>query len=1381
MVTPTSATVMGAADRFRLLVESLPDEERQLFESCNDVDKLLDNIRTVESKNHRHRDGKDRRRYMELTRTVIEAMQPMFKILDTFNLVDPMQFGEECGLYSSKIATSLREISNMILFFKQVKVNNLVLESKTLKTLLESIFVEVLDYLAGIVGLFYTGQGKAKSRVRIYGGAALKPFRYDQVFAQLKEYRSAVTSELIRIQALQMHSFTLSGMQMQHRFEKESDEAMLQRFKQWLAPTTYTSRYEDVQSLRTPSTSQWIFDDLAYQKWLSIKDSSALLWIHGKPGAGKTILAATIVEHLKDADENPFYFFFDCLQSASKKSSDAYSAILSQILHKNPSNSQLLDLINFTILFATDGQPTGTTKEVADLFELCLQLTEFEGMTLVLDGLDECQDASKELMPLIKRMSSQTNIRLILLGRSTVRGYIKGISSVEDLPIGDSNSHDIQAYLKDELEACINDELLPKELNIEEGLEIMYERILVQIYKASRASFKLAAHVFTCLLYGNRPLKERELEDSVVSRKRGGIDEQSRTFPNFVDTILLVCGGFVERSQQSSFRFIHASVHDYFKKEPQRRLAGRSQFQDPILVSTRVAGNLRLATHCLEYINYALPEERLTPRGTARHQLEEQFPLSGYATSNWHAHMLATNGTLIEVQNAHKEEPDAYGDFISALCQLLSRPPAVSAWIQSCFAFYWEPPYLSLLKWAEQSSLPDFPWRQYSPQIDDIIPNIRELAEYLNRIITDWSVHLYEDPSCIYDEAAAFIKSEYATRPSDIAVKNLVSAAPASHLSSEPLHKISKLMPDGKQDYILSIYPPITYLEWSRHLDWDSDFSEIEQHSLGWVARLEIFDIEKSYESSIVCLEMNIDANEVLLQLSQSQMCSSSGAVIQFPISLSSDGRAFTILRTVYSLRKTPDEHCATSHVLAIDPSHQSWQPSITPRWKAHAGNLYLYWIYFDDQGQYLTFVEQFINHDLTVGVFSYNRTQSIDTGPQFIARISIPLERDIIDYYPGRNRREFELAYHPFVGAMVVAGYNKSAFLWIFEDPRSLHPLSDDSEGKLEMLSFTSDGKSVVWKRGGDLPFAISVESLLPSKSQSVRLLDQSPESSAPSTMIPRIATASINLARSETPSEKRNGDNESRLLELNPPVSSRAATFGVGAGAIRPYGSDALAHEPGKGDKDILLMVSDRRVVASRVPSPESDDNSGTTDENEDQKQLELRDNQNLILTRIPNWGYKAASPTVVLPGKRATQSSSSTGENRLSHQKGPLIVERQVRSIQRHNQHSAQKPLLLSPPEQPESNDAVQVDEDAEENVIGITERDQCTSTTGDITVIATSPAAEVGEHLAVTMPLTPNIKVSTTESPNKNAGPTKEKKFRKKLLGNLSNLLKRKPKV
>lgn len=369
-----------------------------------------------------------------------------------------------------------------------------------------------------------------------------------------------------------------------------------------------------------------------------------------------------------------------------------------------------------------------------------------------------------------------------------------------------------------------------------------------------------------------------------------------------------------------------------------------------------------------------------------------------------------------------------------------------------------------------------------------------------------------------------------------------------------------------------------TYLQWSRHLDWDSDFSEIEQHSLGWVARLEIFDIDRSYDNATACFEMDIDANEVLLQLTQSLMCSSSGAVLQFPISLSSDGQAFTVLRTVYRLRKTPNELGVASHVLAFNASHPFWQPRISSRWKAHANNLYLYWIYFDDQGQYLCLVEQFLNHDLTVWAFGYNRIQSIDTSPQFISQVSIPLERGFVEHYPGRNRREFELAYHPFVGAIVVAGCNKSAFLWNFESRRPLYPLNGGSGGKLEMLSFTSDGKSVVWKRSGELPFAISVESMLPSKPPTVDLLDRPLD---------------------QTLNEEENGDDECRLLELSTPVSSQVATFGAGAGAIRPYGSGTLTHEPGQSGKEVLLLVSDRRVVVSQVPSSERNDEAGITNE--------------------------------------------------------------------------------------------------------------------------------------------------------------------------------------
>jgi hypothetical protein len=91
---------------------------------------------------------------------------------------------------------------------------------------------------------------EAKSRVRIYGGAALKPFRYDQVLTQLAEYRSAVTSELIRIQALEIHSFTLSGMQIKQRFDNESNGMYMSCVNLiFLSNLIYRSHVAEVQAV----------------------------------------------------------------------------------------------------------------------------------------------------------------------------------------------------------------------------------------------------------------------------------------------------------------------------------------------------------------------------------------------------------------------------------------------------------------------------------------------------------------------------------------------------------------------------------------------------------------------------------------------------------------------------------------------------------------------------------------------------------------------------------------------------------------------------------------------------------------------------------------------------------------------------------------------------------------------------------------------------------------------------------------------------------------------------------------------------------------------------------------------------------------------------
>lgn len=580
----------------------------------------------------------------------------------------------------------------------------------------------------------------------------------------------------------------------------------------------------------------------------------------GKAGSGKTVLGAGLIENAKAAfpDQSFFYFFFSSLQPATNTSSAAYRAILSQALHKHIDNSKLVEKILFSMYFGLDGQLSVSNPEAGDLFELCLQLPELENSTIVLDGLDECEDVENNLMPRLTRLVSQTRIKTVFLGRSSVQRHLKNIPDVIELQVGHLNTDDIRLYLQDELATAVDEGLLPKTLNqdviaqrlssrangmflwarlmmaylrspgllmserreaistidLPEGLEKMYERILKHMARAGKASLRLACFIFMCLVYMKSELSIRELEDAVISRKRGGIDEPSRHIPNFVDNVLSVCGGFVEKTwtlsptgqRKTSFRFIHISVMEYLMTEPERKEKGTSIFEDMVLLPAPQAAHTSLATLLVEYIIYALPKQVLSSQHFKDNLLAE-FPLSCYAAMHWPGHMLAANGDPAAIQMASSQHPHVYADFVSALCQLLSNSNAISTWIQTCYVFHEIPPYVELAYWVEGASQPDFPWRRHISYLDDIIPNVESLGLHLQKVVADWGAHLARDPGCVWEEVGAFDPTAFSTAPRGTTVRKLISGTKSSTIASEAIHKISQLMPNGEHDYVLSVFP----------------------------------------------------------------------------------------------------------------------------------------------------------------------------------------------------------------------------------------------------------------------------------------------------------------------------------------------------------------------------------------------------------------------------------------------------------------------------------------------------------------------------------------------------------------------------------------------
>jgi hypothetical protein len=59
---------------------------------------------------------------------------------------------------------------------------------------------------------------------------------------------------------------------------------------EWLSPTLYDSRHNEIKHQRIKGTGMWLLETLQYKCWRSESDAPSFLWCHGGPGTGKTVL-----------------------------------------------------------------------------------------------------------------------------------------------------------------------------------------------------------------------------------------------------------------------------------------------------------------------------------------------------------------------------------------------------------------------------------------------------------------------------------------------------------------------------------------------------------------------------------------------------------------------------------------------------------------------------------------------------------------------------------------------------------------------------------------------------------------------------------------------------------------------------------------------------------------------------------------------------------------------------------------------------------------------------------------------------------------------------------------------------------------------------------
>ncbi|KAK4143181.1 uncharacterized protein C8A04DRAFT_37718 [Dichotomopilus funicola] len=189
--------------------------------------------------------------------------------------------------------------------------------------------------------------------------------------------------------------------------------------------------------LHESRTGQWIFGSNEWKAWADGPEGTRrLLWIHGIPGAGKTVLASGMVEKVKgfdagDRTKKTAAAYYYCHHGRNMDEATPFLKwILSQFCRKSGYIPQGLRDLHESGL-----EPT--TQALLDCLEV--MLGQFQRAYVVLDAVDESSPLSKLLKLLVALGTEQrfAKLRLVVTSReyADVESSFQGVS----IPLGMNN------------------------------------------------------------------------------------------------------------------------------------------------------------------------------------------------------------------------------------------------------------------------------------------------------------------------------------------------------------------------------------------------------------------------------------------------------------------------------------------------------------------------------------------------------------------------------------------------------------------------------------------------------------------------------------------------------------------------------------------------------------------------------------------------------------------------------------------------------------------------------------------------------------------------------------------------------------------------------
>ncbi|KAJ5953528.1 hypothetical protein N7454_000424 [Penicillium verhagenii] len=457
----------------------------------------------------------------------------------------------------------------------------------------------------------------------------------------------------------------------------------LAEITKWLQPTPYDferSEYSRHRASHLLGTGAWLTSTPVYQQWHS--GDNGLLWIKGKPGSGKSVMAASIIKSLQNLHVPVIFFFFRQIIDANHKPIVALRDWLCQILDYSP---PLQVKLNRDV----NGGRSLDSLSLMDLWDdLKMALSGLNNAYCVTDALDEMDFGNDDFLNVLVELGHwrPKNIKVLMTSRPVARLETSLRSSMISIPQIRLEEmmvdRDIQAYVQYRLRGSsiakeqwsVIEEAIPGRANgmflyakismdaflepdadvrevlnaLPMDLNTMYNELLQEHSRRSNVPFELQLLILQFVTHATRPLRLLEIAEMINKRDSDG----SQTLKETKDLVRSACGPLLEILPDETVSVIHHSFTEFLKGDTRSKSSDSSWY--PILEAGPTNSNLAVA--CLYYmqegrfdnveVTKKIPKQSLTvldhenPQQKRERELRLQFPFLEYAAKNWDKHAL---------------------------------------------------------------------------------------------------------------------------------------------------------------------------------------------------------------------------------------------------------------------------------------------------------------------------------------------------------------------------------------------------------------------------------------------------------------------------------------------------------------------------------------------------------------------------------------------------------------------------------------------------------------------------------------------------------------------------------------------------------------------